>query len=372
MSGTNIPDSPQLPTAEVEIPDTQISAQLTAALDLDSDSDDEDDVEMVDVTVKTPINNFQQFEHADSLPSTPDVLGNNVLSRTVPKDPNYIPPMMDFSDPVKAPIDVINPFGSNHTLSSSYPVPISLEQSVVPKLTDLQEQKLGEYIEEKLMVVQKGFVKYLSSKSEAKREGMTWTELVTKLDEIVEFIWYSIFQLKGIPVVYHTNILIDSSLKVIFQEQYQMMKPRLDLANKSPSRILMQTDELNLARKVHDSIFVSFLVRILGDFADFVEKYDFQSFESWIMLLRLAAKLDNMFSIIIDYSIKTSTQLINITEKVRIASIIQRTKITTVSQFETFTSTFDVEKVAHYRTAIETFQTFVGELYEGIVDRTSA
>ncbi|TID30610.1 hypothetical protein CANINC_000765 [Pichia inconspicua] len=372
MSNVKVPNSPPLPTQEVaDVPKTQIPAQLTAELDLNSDSDN--DVEMSCVSPVKPFENFEQFEHPDSLPSTPDTLANrNVLMSSIPKDTNYVTPMMDFSDPIKAPADVINPFGANKTLSSSSPIPIRLEDMNLPILSDSQEQKLIEYIEERLMAIQRGFVKYLSSKKEAIKEGLTWIELVTKLDEMVEFLWYSIFHLKDVPAIYHGNILIDSSFKVIFSEKFLDMKDDLNSINKYPTKILMQNEVLTLPMNVQSSTFVSFLIKILGDIVDYVEKYNHATFEEWIVLLRLIAKLDNALSIIIDYSNQSSKLLINTTEKVRIASIIQRTKIITVSKFDQFTGKLDTDQIAHHRSAIEAFQIFVGELYEGIVDRTSA
>lgn len=372
MTNIKVPDSPPMPKQEAtDVPDTQIPAQLTAELDLNSDSDN--DVEMVYESPIKPIENFEQFEHPDSLPSTPDTLATrNVLMNSIPKDANYVTPMMDFSDPIKAPIDVINPFGANKTLSSSSPIPIKLKDIKIPKINDLQEQKLIEYVEERLMVIQRGFVKYLSSKKENIKEGLTWMELVAKLDDMVEFLWYSIFHSKDVPAIYHSNILIDSSLKMIFDDAFADMKDAVSPINRYPTMILMQDEMLTLPKNVHSSLFVSFLIKILGDIVDYVEKYNHTTFEEWVALLRLTAKLDNAFSIIIDYSYQSSNNLINTTEKVRIASIIQRTKITAVSKFEQFTRSFNTEEIAVHRSAIEAFQVFVGEIYEGIVDRTSA
>jgi hypothetical protein len=389
MDFLKIPDSPELPRMEMDtVPDTEIPAQLGAALDLDdfSDEDNNDDSNThkntdtelkIDTSLK-PINNFQQFEHSDSLPSTPDTFNNrNILACSIPKDKNYVTPMEDFSDPIKPPIDLINPFGANSTLSSSDPIPISLNKRLsVRRLSDLQEQKLGDYIDEKLMNIQKGFVKYLSSKTENLHEGYEWNELVNKLDDIIEFVWYAIAQVKGIPVVYHSNVMTDTSFEVIFGDKFNEIIAKIDNVIKKSSLLLVKDEEnelrqLNLPDNINNSVYVSYLIKICGDLIDYIVKYELNEFSDWIILLRLFGKLDNILSIVIDYSSLKKITIISTTEKIRIASIIQRTKIALIELFDHFVRKLGIENIQTYRSAIDAFQMYVGETYEGLVDRTS-
>lgn len=375
-----IPDSPSLPNTEIEnLPSAEIPAQLGADLDLVDSSDDNnnnnnEDVEMTDTDYRKPIDNFKQFEHSDSLPSTPEV---NILSSCVPKDSNYMTPLADFSDPIKAPHDLINPFGPNNKLSSSSPIPISFDEKLnVQKLSDLQEQKLNDYIDDQLSSIQKGFIKFLSSKSEKHVEGLHFKEIANKLDDLIEFIWYTIFQIKGIPIVYHGNIMVDTPIDALFEREAEEMKTEIWSIISRPTLLLIKDEvygfkQLNLPGNIDNSVYVSYLIKISNDLIDYIMKYRLIRFRSWMMLLRLLSKLDNALAIIIDYSSLKSTNIISATEKIRISSIIQRTKIALVKLFDQFIRYLGLENVKDYRYAIDAFQTYIGETYEGLVDRTS-
>lgn len=406
MDSFKIPDTPPLPSQEADVPETKIPEQLGSELDLGDDDESEDntgdagtvkvkqeegddDVLMTDEPSDRrilegrpprPIDNFKQFEHADSLPSTPGELPNP-LSCSVPKDPNYVTPMMDFSDPVRPPIDLVNPFGANNTLSSSDPIPITIEGGGVNhrRLSDAQQQKLSDYIDDKLLTIQRGFVKYLSSKKEAEdvQVGLAWEQIAAKIDEVIEFIWYAIFQIRGVPVVYHSNILVDECIRFIFCGRFQEIKAKLDTVIRPPSQLLVRNtaseiQSLHLPSEVENSGYESYLIRIMGDLIDYIVKYDFTTFADWIILLRLTGKIDNVLSILIDYSgLPTTASLVSTTDKVRVASIIQRTKIAVVELFDRFVLHLGSERTVQHRTAIDHFQIYAGETYEGLVDRTS-
>lgn len=382
MDQFNIPDSPKLPQKEVETPTTKIPTELGALLDLD---DEEDDDEMdIDTIIsnkeKIPINNFEQFEHSDSLPENSegeDELPENVLNSSIPKDSNYITPMMDFCDPIRAPIDSLNPFGENSTLLSSEPIPIILKDGLnIKNLNDLQIQKLNDYIDNKVMTIRRGFVKYLSSREDEENVGLEFNKLITQIDDIIEFIWYAMSQFKGIPTIYHANIIVDTSIETMFGNEFEDMKEVLNNSIKPPSMILITNDESNvknleLPNNIDSSSFVSYYITIIGDLIDYIVKYDLNTFTDWILLLRLVAKLDNVLSIIIDYSSLKGNNLIITTEKIRIASIIQRTKIVLVGLFDKFLRSLGLEQIESHRKIIDNFQIYLGEAYEGLTDRTS-
>lgn len=373
MDKADIPNSPHLPEQEVEsVPTSTIPPQLAAGLDLDDDIDETDIAEAVASHPK-PIENFDQFEHSDSLPSTPS---NNVLSSSIPKDENYVTPLMDFSDPVKAPKKMINPFGNNETLSSSDPIPILLEPRLnVRRLSDTQEQKLGEYIDDRLMSIQRGFVKYMSSKEENTQEGLQWGQLVYNVDEILEFIWYAMTQVRGIPTVYHANVLSDVGLRSLLGENFNEIEQSIKNVVRIPQGSSLfgwsGVDHIEMPHNLSQSMHLSFLLRIMSDIIDYIAKYEFLTLGDWILLLRMLAKIDNTMSTIIDYSNLKPVAIISTTEKVRIASLVQRTKLAIVELFDLFVQKLGVDEVHKHRHVIDAFQIFVGEAYEGLVDRTS-
>lgn len=382
---TNIPDSPRVPNGEDLGPETTIPAQLGAELDLDSDVDSDENVPMEDVTVQNPVVRAQLQPESDNadmdmqLDSPFEVLDNPLMSE-IPKDPNYITPMPDFSDPVRPIPAIVNPFGGNSTLSSSSPIPLSLLPELnISLVTDSQAQKLSEYVDDKLLSVQRGFVKYLSAREEDEiHEGLEWKGLVAGLDDIIEFLWYAMVMQKGAPVIYHINILRDDIVKGLMKDHGSDVIEQVNGVVKVSSNIQVKSEEtpLLLPGNLGKTPYVAYLIRIMGDLIDYIVKYNFSSFTNWILLLRLLGKLDNIISVLIDYSKErfgqsTSEHIISTTEKIRIASIIQRTKIVVVELFDHFTRQMSTEEIAYYRQAIEMFQTFAGEVYEGLVDRTS-
>lgn len=376
---TNIPDSPPLPTDETTAPTTTIPAQLGAELDLDSDPDSEDNITMEDVTTAKPFAEHQRLQQ-DMDVDTPDTPENSLMSE-IPEDPNYITPLPDFSDPVRPLPTAINPFGANTALSSSMPIPISLEVSLnIRSVSDAQAQKLGEYIDERLLTVQKGFVKYLSAREEDNvHEGMEWKDLAAGIADVVEFLWYAMVMQKGVPVIYHTNILLDSVVAVVLKKHSSSILQQVSGVVKVAPNFVVESGSTPLALpdNLETTPYVSYLIKIMGDLIDYIVKYDLSSFANWILLLRLVAKIDNIISVLIDYSTlkfgaNTARHIVSTTEKVRMASIVQRTKIVVVELFDHFTRQMSADELSHYRQAVETFQTCVGEVYEGLVDRTSA
>lgn len=391
------PASPRVAECETEGPNGEIPPELRAQLNLDDDDDDDSDAMEIDenniesAKRLLEINNANEdkeidigIEHSDSLPNTPNSLLKNPLSSSIPKDRNYIPSMVDFSDPIRATSQLINPFGNNKLLTSSDPIPISVEGiGKMRRLSDLQEQKLSDYIDDQLLTLQRGFVKYLSSKEDSNvSEGFDFDTLTMKLDEIIEFIWYTISQVSGcIPIVYHANVLLDESVKTIFEnnaQQENIVLAQIKGKIKTSSVIILKesnnsNQELNLKlpSNISDSVYVSYIIKIIGDLIDYIVKYDLNTFGDWILLLRICGKLDNILSILIDYSIKQNKCIVNTTEKVRLSSIIQRTKIAVVSLFDNFVRGLGLPEIEKNRRSIEHLQTRVGEIYEGLVDRTS-
>lgn len=408
LSNMNIPDSPSLPSQEIEIPETTIPASLGAELDLDDDSEDEGNYENKDNKgISTEIEAADADVDVDVDMTDEDLV--NPLACNIPQDKNYETPMLDFSDPIKAPIETMNPFGSNLKLQSSDPIPIKISIDWnLPKLNDLQEQKLLEYVEEKHMIIQRGFVKYLASMhSEEEQEQeqeqqeqeqeqeqqdnndkdndngvLLWPAMVNKLEELLEFVWYTMTQIKGIPIVYHQRVILDGELLervsfkkrknitnltvIVEKQQKELVSLPSKLITKNGNQInVIVVEELKLPTGVGEHIgklFFAVILKIMGDIIDYVVKYRFQCHQDWILCLLLLGKIDNFVSILIDYG-----KVISTTDKVRLSSIVQRTKVALVALLERYLYTHPESA-----SGVEALQQSVGEVLEGVVDRVCA
>lgn len=386
-----IPDSPSLPQQEVDAPQSIIPAQLGAELDLD---DSEDEIEQGHEKEESKINcyiNNNNYDtdmdiDNDNKEEEEEInKGGNPLSFKISKDINYQTPMIDFSDNSKPINSIINPFEMNNKnggspkllLSSSDSIPILINNNKsIQKLNDLQEQKLIEYIDENLLNIQRGFVKFLSSKEENNenlKEGYQFSQLVLRIDEIIEFIWYTITQIKGIPIIYHLNIFNNEYNNNQLINSFKIDENELDKIIKMNNKLDLNSNLIMLKDIDKNKLYVSFIIKIMGDLIDYIIKYDFNYIINWILILRLTAKIDNFLSILIDYSNYTTNhyQLVNNTDKVRISSLVQRTKITLVEIFDHYMTEINNNNNKNSNLRFDIIQTVIGEVYEGVIDRVS-
>lgn len=386
-----IPDSPSLPQQEVDAPQSIIPAQLGAELDLD---DSEDEIEQGHEKEESKINcyiNNNNYDtdmdiDTDNKEEEEDInKGGNPLSFKISKDINYQTPMIDFSDNSKPINSIINPFEMNNKnggsskllLSSSDSIPILINNNKsIQKLNDLQEQKLIEYIDENLLNIQRGFVKFLSSKEENNenlKEGYQFSQLMLRIDEIIEFIWYTITQIKGIPIIYHLNIFNNEYNNNQLINSFKIDENELDKIIKMNNKLDLNSNLIMLKDIDKNKLYVSFIIKIMGDLIDYIIKYDFNYIINWILILRLTAKIDNFLSILIDYSNYTTNhyQLVNNTDKVRISSLVQRTKITLVEIFDHYMTEINNNNNKNSNLRFDIIQTVIGEVYEGVIDRVS-
>lgn len=309
------PDSPIANghSSEGHLPTGVIPRELEEALDLDMDSD-------------TPA-------------------ANNLVE----SDEDGGPPIIDFEDNVKPPITPLNPFGSNSYLESSEPVSFTRTGDSKPILNDAQEQRLMTYLDNKTMEIQRLFVKFLSGSEDAPK----WFELVHLIDNLLEFIWFGVTGAHGgVRGVYHWNVY-----------NYPIDTPCV----KQPSR-----ETLELPINLRSNGCPSYLITIMGELITYIVKYSIDNYHDWIIALRILGKLDDTLCIFIDYG----QSLISVTEKVRMNSIIQRTKLVNVELFEKFST--DTQRgfepnsrLLEQREMLNKFQMFMGEVYEGLIDRTS-
>ncbi|GMM30974.1 hypothetical protein DAMA08_037190 [Martiniozyma asiatica (nom. inval.)] len=386
------PQSPPHPKADTEftIPSGPIPDDLRKGLVFDENDSDNDDISMEDVSVPLPkVIIKEEDEDVDSVGFEKD---DNPLTSYVPKDSNYITPLADFSDITLPPIDPLNPFGANNGLSSSSPIPIEISNKILPILSDLQEQRLLNYIDNKIMELQRGFVQYLAQNDKDKKQlndilnshALSWHNIAHKIDELLEFIWFSITSIKGVPGVYHWNVYLYLDTPDTPRTPHDIQHFLLNETKiiKQPSSIIMAihaSDSTQLdgktrliLPKLKSSGCISYLISIMGELITMLVKYPLNDYTDWLIAFRLLGKLDDSFCILLDYG------LITMTERVRVASIVQRTKVALVQLFERFTSQimrqYDEEYVAGMakeRQKIEIFQIYVGEIYEGLIDRTS-
>lgn len=354
---TECPDTPLHPEADHEIePPQPLPAELQSALDLGSD---DDSIEASEAIID------------DDEDDEDDEMNSEESDTAEAPDEEPAPFEIDFGTTARP--SPINPFGGNKQMSSSDPIRIvrkkSAPQDRPRRLSMPQQSRLIYYIDEQLMAIQRKLIKYLSSREDPDDENPTEfgiLALVSSLDHVVTLIWYSIFNIKVVPFVYHSNLLTP-------EERSQMGTfgmNEVELEEISPDFLFGQTN---------------YLIKIMGDMVDYLEKFSFNSYEEIRAVLVLLAKLDNIISILIDEyndndndfpELETEAQkarpFINNTEKVRIESIINRSKMLMLQLFDGFKAPLkrsrddednDIE--------LGNYEQLIGEIYEGILDRTS-
>lgn len=410
------PTTPLHPDAnqEIEAP-KEIPKELTSALDLEED--DEDDLSL-DLVNTQSHNNDYLMDSDDS-----DGQDGAVNESEVQKDDSLIDAVAPIGEPISPRASrtntgndsvstnffdmdfesrrtPLNPFGQNTKMSSSEPIRIlrkSSGENKIRKLSMSQQSRLISYIDERLMAIQRKFIKYLSAredpetKTEDKSVQYGLSELMHSLDSVINIIWYSMFKMRFVPFVYHDDVLTEDE------------REKLGLSN---------SKQIELEEITSDFLFgqTSYLIRIMGDLVDYTSKFHFQSFQEVHNLIYILAELDNIICILIDeyedsddgdlllqkkdYRDEKNSPVsspersfISNTEKIRIDSIISRTKLLVITKFDEFKKIVleqlndnDDDNATHIRKRkrddqiriqIQKFEILIGEIYEGILDRTS-
>ncbi|OUM55061.1 hypothetical protein BVG19_g4538 [[Candida] boidinii] len=459
--------------------------------DADEDDDEINDDELEDITngdALAPIKSIdplQDMEYIDnrSLKGDEDendelvsIDGDGGISETsIPNnsifDPNNLLDI-DLNTRLKNP--PINPFGSNKKMISSNPIRIKRvspqqqqHQNQQQLKTDSnndnsnningtgfnrdrrlslpQQGRLVDYLDTQLLEIQRKFIKHLSLKEDEKKnqsadsnsgttptpanqetnstEFINISKLISSLYNVVNMIWFSIFQIKNVPCIYHNNLNVYSS--VIDTTSGTDNNPRMNSHGE-------QIVELQLIDP--KSLFgqTNYLIKIMGDFIDYLSKYDIENFDQIIDILKFLAAIDNIISILIDqegepdkdqeFKVEdvsesidiqelrnkiNNVKIVNNTEKIRMESIITRTKLLITNKFDEFknksisefnlnlkneiinnkrklnsnikdeensTSNIDhqLKKGRNNLSHIfSEYEVLIGEVYEGIIDRTS-
>ncbi|KAG7698121.1 hypothetical protein KL930_001783 [Ogataea haglerorum] len=345
MNAPSTPRHPE-PDQEVELTDRDIPKDLAEALDLSSASEEAVSSESVEMVPTATTNSFDDFTDLDAL-----------INRPSP----------------------VNPFGQNRGLTASEPPRLVRRPPQRPrKLSGAQQSRLVAYMDAKLLQIQRMFIKYLSLRNDDDENDAddeqteksplaeidaspppqqepddvskyTLDRLLEQITSAVLLLWVSLYGTEKIPPIYHSNLAGTEP-----EDELQ-----IDLID--PSTVAGQP---------------AYLIRIMGDLADYLEKYRLDSFQDFQLVLELLAKIDNFASILID---QTEKPIFSTTDKVRMDSIVQRTKMLMVAKFEEFQAAVDASETdergkrsAHSgRDLLPTYQLLVGEIYEGITDRTS-
>ncbi|KAH3668249.1 hypothetical protein OGAPHI_002003 [Ogataea philodendri] len=345
----NAPSSPKHPNANEEVTPTEgdIPRDLADALDLSSDDSDGPTDDIL----------------ADLPPTASCNCGDNFL------DPDAVLPRAS----------PMNPFGQNVGLTSSEtPRIVHTKRDQPKRLTRAQQSRIVTYIDAQLLHIQRLFIKYMSLRNDDDDDDnqdmdtadpsplasidapSTQTEpddilqysllkLLSQIDSVVSLLWVSLYGDSHVPVIYHSNL---SAKSLPTEVQVTMI---------DASQLWGQTE---------------YIIKIMGDLVDYLEKYRFESFKEIHSVVELLAKIDNFVSVIID---QPATSVFSTTEKVRMDSIVQRTKLLMVKKLDAFRSVVENSEVDELgkrslqsgQDLVPVYEQFIGEIYEGISDRTS-
>ncbi|OWB77839.1 hypothetical protein B5S32_g2017 [[Candida] boidinii] len=376
----------------------------------------------------------------------------------------------------------INPFGSNKKMISSNPIRIKRVSSQQQqnqqqlqndsnsknntifnnsgfnrdrRLSLPQQGRLIDYLDTQLLEIQRKFIKHLSLKEDEEKnqsvdsnsatsststptptptstnqetnitEFNNISKLISSLYNVVNMIWFSIFQIKNVPCIYHNNLnvyssVIDTTTTNINPSMNSHGEQIVELQIIDPKSLFGQTN---------------YLIKIMGDFIDYLSKYDIENFDQIIDILKFLAAIDNIISILIDQEGEpekdqefkeeedtdesidiqelrnkiNSVKIVNNTEKIRMESIITRTKLLIINKFDVFKnksiSDFNLNlknEIINNKRKLNSninndndndntnnldqqlkngrnnlshifseYEVLIGEVYEGIIDRTS-
>ncbi|AOA63196.1 TFIIH complex subunit [Komagataella phaffii CBS 7435] len=214
-----------------------------------------------------------------------------------------------------------------------------LPSGLGPALSLTQQSRFISFVDDKLLQIQRNFIKYLSEEDST----YTLSQLIRQINETISILWYSIFRVEQIPVVFHSAILGRNSTS------------------------LNHASSVDLFGQPH------YFIRIIGDLIDYVEKFPLSSVDELRELLALVAKLDNVVIVLVDQDTVSTPSakkdFIDKTEKVRLLSLATRFKLLLLSKYE------ELKTVRHPITAEfniwPEYDQLVGQVYEGIIDRTS-
>lgn len=259
----------------------------------------------------------------------------------------------------------------------------SISNNRKKKLSSLQNSKLIAYIDGELLGIQRKFVQSFNAppaefdnkdvEGQRQENDVTkfgyqkLTSLLDDLNKIVDFIWYTVKITQGQPTFVINNPLITSTTTTtaIQADNNNSSNDNLNINSytnsdnidgatatnfdsataAAPATVVTQPPTL---RSFYQG---QYLIRIAGDLVDYIQKYKIGKPELRQLILFIQ-KLDQLFVIIID-----DLNGFDSTEKVRLASIAERTRIGVIN--------------ITIRNRINDYKYEIGKLYEELFDRIS-
>ncbi|GMM36939.1 TFIIH complex subunit [Saccharomycopsis crataegensis] len=255
--------------------------------------DDDDDDEDIDDEMFNSDEEDEQFEEVSHKRKVDEVYNSGEKF-----DSDIEPTWSDF-EPVNSP------FSNNDDDLTKLE---DLGRCQQKRLSSSQNSKLIAYIDHELLMIQRKFIQSFSddeSRGDQRLGYHSLSELLVDLNKITEFIWYTV------KVTQRGN---GKCMRSFYQGQY--------------------------------------FIKIAGDLVDYLQKYSMSDRKVLKALILFVQKLDQIFVKIVD-----DLQGFDSTEKVRLVSITERTRVAVIN----LTIKYQVNDYKYE----------IGRLYEGIIDKIS-
>lgn len=323
------PKTPPGPNANSEIDlsgieNSTIPLSLQHELDVNSDSEDaseSEDTPFEDVPLKS-----------DNEPVDISVEGND------PSDSEASELRINCNPLGETQPTFVNPFGSSDSTRRFVSKTMERMPSKSDPLNSSQQSHFVRYVDQELLTVQRKFIKHLSR--EGDQSDYPLVHLVSDLQRIVVFIWYSIGRTQAPPVICHDNLLLDRySGKVeipVFEHRLQAQP--------------------------------QYIIKIMGDMVDYLDKYDFASLQELRVFLELLAIVDNFVATLFEQK-----DAMRETEKTRIDSIVNRMRLLVIAKYDNLKDR-EMGTMKRKQGQLDGFQEYddlVGEVFEAIQDGLS-
>lgn len=213
----------------------------------------------------------------------------------------------------------LSPDNNEDTSTNNKTLDFSLNSNRTRKLlSETQQTKLLQYFEDQLLHIQRRYVSRLSPPSGYKN----FDELIKDINKLVDVIWYSI---------------LSSEPKSIHDVPYLE-----NLSSTSSTSTTVKYQSISLFGQTHH------LLAIADQLVDYIEGYSKQPAPQ--STINIINKLDNIFKAILD---QDNNSIFTETEKIRLESIAERTRIAVALAFEN----------------VDGYEDDVGKVYENVLDR---
>ncbi|GMF05210.1 unnamed protein product [Ambrosiozyma monospora] len=232
-----------------------------------------------------------------------------------------------------------------------------------------------------------------------KEDYFTLEQLISQLDSLLKLIYFSIFKQTTIPRIYHDNI--PPRLTMVKQPLTELNAYK---SSPQPHQLQLQLPPQQQQNRSMLGQLTSYIIKIMGDLIDYLAKYPIRSLNSWLAVLNLLSDLDNFVCLLIDIDLDDNMEedeigeegggfgdagvslgggavgngigsggkwhIVNNTDKIRIESIVNRTKILLSRKFDLFQDSI-LKRSSEIKDLLVLFESYLGAVYEGISDRTS-